>query len=87
MARAVRAVLGGLRLSSRQPARHVLADLAQEMDKVVAEELQAFQTELDRLYAEVKEEEGGDRLTQEIPADEVLDKRFLSQLGAHPIPA
>ena len=75
-------------LPSRQPAvRQALADLTQEMDKVVVDELKDFQTELDRLYEEVKGEEGGDRLTREIPADEILEKRFLSQLGAHPIPA
>mmetsp|Transcript_97396 Transcript_97396/g.252023 ORF Transcript_97396/g.252023 Transcript_97396/m.252023 type:complete len:876 (-) Transcript_97396:89-2716(-) len=56
----------------------------EEMQQVVAEELEKFQTELDKIYEKVKAAEGGENLAK-MPAEEVLDVRFSSQLGAHPI--
>lgn len=56
-----------------------------EMQQLLSDELAGFQAELDRLYARIKTEPGGADLAK-MPAEEILNRKFCSQLHAHPIP-
>lgn len=57
----------------------------EDMEQVISAELASFRTELDRLYEATKAQPGGVELTQ-MPAEEILNRRYCSQLHAHPIP-
>jgi hypothetical protein len=59
---------------------HYAADLT----AVVNQELEKFQRDFDRMYASIKEEEGGDVLSS-MPAVEVINPKGTSQLGVHPL--
>eukprot|EP00747_Dinoflagellata_sp_TGD_P184476 gnl/TRDRNA2_/TRDRNA2_40115_c0_seq1.p1 gnl/TRDRNA2_/TRDRNA2_40115_c0~~gnl/TRDRNA2_/TRDRNA2_40115_c0_seq1.p1 ORF type:complete len:892 (-),score=196.87 gnl/TRDRNA2_/TRDRNA2_40115_c0_seq1:73-2748(-) len=62
------------------------AAYAEVLKAVLAEELADFQKELDALYERMCDESDGGAELAEMPAEEVLRPRYLSQAGAHPIP-
>lgn len=56
-----------------------------EMMQLLDEELGLFEEELDVLYVKMQAEPGGKDLIK-IPAEEVMNPRYCSQLHAHPLP-
>lgn len=58
----------------------------EEMQQVIKEEFEGYRVQLDNLYNEILRAPDGSTLAS-MPAEEILSKRHLTQLGAHAIPA
>lgn len=58
---------------------------AAELQQLLDEELACFKRELDGLYASMLEDSWG-RVLNTLPAEEIINERYCSQLQAHPIP-
>merc|ERR1712048_760091 len=61
------------------------ASFRDDMNELIEEEMRSFQKEFDALYEATLKKDGGKELAG-LAAEDVLSKRYLSQLGAHSLP-